>query len=339
MEQNLLNESNKRVKQQREKLSPKLDVVFQAIFGEVGSEKITKRFLGSILNKKINQIDLSKNVVLRREQQDSKLGILDMIAEINEDENCNVEIQVVNQKDIIERMLYYWGRIYTKELKKGEQYSRLKKTIAVLIANFEVDKLKELGYHTSWKVIEEKSREVILTDKLELHIIMLPKVIENEKNQEELMGFLASLENENSERGKIKMSKENKNEDELLDWLTFLIDPDSERVREKMKENEELREAVEKLEAISEDENMRRVAELREKAIRDEIWFKESGREMGREEGREEGRKIGIKEGREEGRKEAKLEMAKRMLEEGIEIKSIVKITGLSEKEIMQNNK
>ena len=41
-------EENKEIKI----LSPKLDVVFQALFGEIGSERITKGFLESILKKK-----------------------------------------------------------------------------------------------------------------------------------------------------------------------------------------------------------------------------------------------------------------------------------------------
>lgn len=41
--------------------------------------------------------------------------------------------------------------------------------------------------------------------------------------------------------------------EKLLDWLTFLNNPESERVKEKMKENENLKEAKEKLEKISED--------------------------------------------------------------------------------------
>lgn len=39
-------------KERSKLLSPKLDIVFQALFGEVGSEKITKRFLEAILRKK-----------------------------------------------------------------------------------------------------------------------------------------------------------------------------------------------------------------------------------------------------------------------------------------------
>lgn len=41
-------------------LSPKLDVVFQALFGEIGNERITKGFLETILKRKIESIDLSK---------------------------------------------------------------------------------------------------------------------------------------------------------------------------------------------------------------------------------------------------------------------------------------
>ena len=64
-------------------LSPKLDVVFQVIFGEVGNEIITKDFLETILNEKIDKIDLSKNTILRRKYQEEKLGILDILVELN----------------------------------------------------------------------------------------------------------------------------------------------------------------------------------------------------------------------------------------------------------------
>ena len=46
-------------------LSPKLDVVFQALFGEVGSEKITTSLLKAILKQDIQDIDLNQNPILR----------------------------------------------------------------------------------------------------------------------------------------------------------------------------------------------------------------------------------------------------------------------------------
>ena len=113
-----------------------------------------------------------------------------------------------NQKNIIERILYYWGRIYTRQIKEGEEYKRLEKTIIILITDFKIKSLEKSEYHTKWKIIEEKDRKIILTDKLELHIISLEKMRENEGR---------------------------KMQDELLDWLYFLENPKSERVKEKEK--------------------------------------------------------------------------------------------------------
>jgi len=270
---------------QNKTLSPKLDIIFQAIFGEVGSEKVTKRFLEAILKEKINEIDLSKNPLLRREQKEAKLGILDVIAQINGSQNCNIEVQLINQKSIKERILYYWSKIYARELKTGQDYEKLKKTISILIADFEIKGLEELKYYSKWKIIENEERKIELTDKFELYIIELPKV---ERNSE--------------------------SEDELIDWLIFLQNPNAERVKKKMKENEELREAVKKVKTMSEDEYMQRIADLREKAILDENSLKN------------------------EGKREEKLELAKKMLEEGIPMETIIKITELTKEEILDNN-
>lgn len=262
-------------------LSPKLDIVFQALFGEVGSERITKRFLKSILQKDISEIDLSQNTILRRENEDSKLGVLDIIAKINERENCNIEIQLIDTGEIIERILYYWSRIYSKQLKKSQNYINLEKTIVILIADFKIKNLENLDYHTEWKIIDLETRKSILTDKLELHIIEIPKV------------------------------KEAKEQDELIDWLHFLENPKSERIEMKMKENDELKEAVEKLQGMSEDEYMQRIADLREKAILDENTLRSTGE------------------------KEGKIQVAKKMLKMGIDLKTIIEATGLDEKDIM----
>ena len=86
-------------------LSPKIDVVFQALFGEVGSENITKKFLQTILNEKIDDIDLSKNPILRKNFNTDKLGVLDIVATINGKDKCNIEMQVRNQNFIIDRIL------------------------------------------------------------------------------------------------------------------------------------------------------------------------------------------------------------------------------------------
>ena len=274
----------------RKKYPPKIDIIFQAIFGEVGSENITKDFLEKILKRKIEKISLDKNPILRRELKDDKLGVLDVVTELDGKEKCNIELQLIDKSNIIERMLYYWSKMYTRQIKAGDDYSKLEKTIVILIADFNIKGLEEVEYHSTWKIIETNSvKKLILTDKFELDIIELSK-IEGRENEK----------------------------DQLLDWLVFLENPESERVTRKMKENENLKEAVEKLDRISEDEKMQRIIELREKAIRDEhaIYAK----------------------GIDDGAEKEKLQIAKNMLKENISIDIIIKVTGLTKEEIEKIN-
>lgn len=95
----------------------------------------------------------------------------------------------------------------------------------------------------------------ILTDKFEFHIIIMTKI-----------------------------NIANADDKELLDWLYFLENPDSERVRNIMKTNKALKEAGDKLNKISQDDKLRRIAELRQKAIMDEKAIFRRGQEIGTEE-------------------------------------------------------
>lgn len=270
-------------------LPPTLDVVFQALFGEVGSEKITTHFLELILNTKIENIDLSKNPIIRRKNVKDKMGILDIIAQINGKEYCNIEMQCSSKENIVERILFYWSKVYSKQIQSGDDYDKLNKTISILITNFNIEGLENLPYCTSWKIIEEKYRKTILTEKLEIYIIELPKI--------------ANINNE---------------DDELLDWLNFLVNPKSERVLKKMKENKELKEANNKLEQISQDEKMQRIAEWRQKGIWDENTAINHA----------------MQKGIQEGVKESKKEIAIKLLKENVDIELICKVTSLTKEEI-----
>jgi len=292
-------------------LPPTSDIVFQALFGRQGSEEITKDFLEHILKIQIDSIDLSKTKILERNKVKDKQSILDVRAEINGEEKCNIEMQMVNQDALIERLLFYWGRLFQEPMKKGEDYTKLKKTISILIANFRVKGLETLGYHTKWKIIEEKDRIVILTDAFEIHIIELPKIQGKEEEQ-----------------------------DGLLDWLFFLKNPESERTKKGMEENEKIQDAEKELEKLKDDEWLADVelhqllAEWDKKAI--ESMAKREGREAGLAEGRKAGLKAGLKEGLKEGKQEEKRETARKLLEMKMPLADIMKVTELTEEEIKQ---
>ena len=224
-----------------------------------------------------------------------------------------------------ERILYYWSDNYIRQLKRGDIFGELKKTISIVILDHEIEALKgmeKLG--VKWQIRDDQSGKKVLTDRLEISIIELPKA-------------------------KRIYEKDKKNR--IGQWMMFLDNPNKEEVIQIMGENEHIRKAIDELEQVSGDEKLRRIAELREKAIRDEqaamAYAKEHGYNDGYEEGRkkglEEGRKEGRKEGREEGRREGKegikqnrIEIAKKLLKKDIKLEEIEEITELSIEEIKQ---
>lgn len=299
MTKNQINKPMKGKKSKNTILSPKIDVIFQILFGEVGSEEITKDLLSTILDEQINEVDLNQNIVLRRRFPNDKMGVVDVLAKINGNEYCNIEMQMIDKKNMIKRMLYYWAKQYSKGIQKNEKYGDLKRTISVLIANFELDNLKDLEFHTQWKIIETKGRKKILTDDFELHIIELVKM---RKNKVE---------------GKDK---------KLQEWLCFLENPESNEVTGYMENNENMKKAKEKLHTMSEDETLRRLAELREKAILDENEAEYTGYCKGKEAGLKEGKKLGINQ--------SNKEIAKKMKKLGYAPENIMEITNLSKEQI-----
>ena len=105
---------------------------------------------------------------------------------------------------------------------------------------------------------------------------------------------------------------------ELLDWLFFLVNPNSERVIEKMKDNKELKQAYDKLDSLSNDEHMRRIAEWREKAIISERTNLNASY------------KEGIEFGKKQGSQLTTEKIAIELLKENMSIEFVQKTTGLS---------
>ena len=280
------------------------DYVFKRIFGQKGNEDITRGFLRAVTKVEYNNIDLEDTPILERDLIENKMGILDVKVVANKENNIDIEMQVTKSEYIAERILWYWSKLYAGSIEKGEGYNSTKKAICILIADFKLEKLKEIEkYHTKWNIREEEYKNIILTDRLELHIIELEK-----------------LERRNNK---------SKEEEELLNWCKFIKFP--EKVEESIiMKNEEIKKAKEQLDKISQDKKERRLAELREKAIKDEMAIRDSGYNEGRKEGIEEG----IKEGLKKGKKAEKKSIAQNMLEMKIDKETISKVTGLTISEI-----
>ena len=129
------------------------------------------------------------------------------------------------------------------------------------------------------------------------------------------------------ELSKAKKEYEKNKENGMLQWMMFLDNPESMEVKEIMEKNEEIKEAKNELNRLSQDEILRRQL-LKEKLLR-----------MDMKQIEEDAREDGLLEGEKKGKKEEKI--AKRMLEKNIPIETIMEITELKEediKKLMESN-
>ena len=284
-------------------MNPKIDYVFKRIFGYQGNEEITTALLSSILKKQISNIQLDCNPILEKDLLDDKVGILDIKAKIDDCINCNIEMQVVDKKNIEKRILFYWSKMYNMSIKEGDDYEKLEKSIAILITDYELKGLKEIEkYITKWNIREEEYQKIILTDVMEIYIIELPKF----------------------ERYKEKTDKE------LNSWVKFIENPEVVDV----KENEEVGKAKKVLEEISQDEHERYLTELRQKYIMDQKAIEDAGFDKGLKVGIQQGIQQGVQQGIQQGVQQEKITIARNMKKQNIDIKTICKVTGLSIEEI-----
>ena len=127
----------------KELLKPKIDVVFQALFNQK-NEDITKAFISDLLGEEIINIKINADKELLRDRPEDKLGILDLEAEINNSEKIDIEIQLIDRKNLAERLLFYWSRLYLSDIKRGDDYTVSKRTVVIAIIYYSFEKTKEI---------------------------------------------------------------------------------------------------------------------------------------------------------------------------------------------------
>ena len=242
-------------------LSPKLDVVFHMLFGEQKHERITKKLIEDVIGEKVETIELEQTPYLWGEQAEDKLGIIDIRATINNKNPIDIEIQILDNKDIEKRILFYWSKLYLKQIKAGDKYNKLNRSIGIVFLDYKIEKLSKLPTHTKWQIRNAENGKNVLTEDLEIHIIELPKV------------------KERIEKGNLKK------------WILFLENPEGEETKKMAEKEPEIKEAIEVLEDISSDEAKIRIAELREKYIMDRESELETAEEKGIKHGIQEGSK------------------------------------------------
>ena len=242
-------------------LNPKIDFVFKKIFGSEEHPEILISFLNAVLKPKKPIVSVEiKNSDLEKEYIEDKFSRLDVKALTSNKEIINIEIQLKNEYNMIQRSLYYWSKLYEEQLSEGDRYDKLSRTVCINILDFKY--LKNDRFHNGYRLKEIETNEE-LTDLQEIHFIEIPKLKRFESTEEIV--------------------------DLLEGWVEFLRDPESEVMRKLEMSNKEIREAKDELYRLSRNSKERELYYLREKSLRDEISALANAKEKGLKEGLKQG--------------------------------------------------
>lgn len=155
-------------------------------------------------------------------------------------------------------------------------------------------------------VLKESELNEVMTDKLELHFLELPKLIENKE--------------EGNKR--------------LRQWLEFIYNKRKGEIEMAVKENEKIAKAQVEYKYLTGDEKVQRLAFLRDKWESDHKselnWEKREAEKRGEKRGEIRGKKLG----EEMGRLQEKRQIVIKMLKENYEDEIIIKITDINKEEL-----
>ena len=251
-------------------MKPKIDFAFKEIMTD---EKARIGFLSAVL--KIKPEDIKEthilNPYLGKVHEEDKLGILDVHILMNNNTEIDTEIQLSEMRIWANRSLFYASKMYTDQIEQGQKYDVLKKCVSISILDFELFKDQE-EFYSSFHIREDQ-RNFLFTDKMEFHVIELPKLP--------------------------KERKEESSDVEL--WAKFINSEREEEFDMLAKQNPYIESAYKKLQVISQDKEKRLEYEAREKAIRDYNQCMYEAEQRGIEIGEQRGIEIGEQRGIEAG--------------------------------------
>ena len=272
-------------------MKPKIDFAFKEIMTD---ENARIGFLSAVLGLKPEDIRETRilNSYLKKVHEDDKLGILDVRIMMNDNVEIDTEIQLSKILVWTDRSLFYAAKMYTDQIEQGQKYSVLKKCVSISILDFILFD-KEPAFHSVFH-IREDTKNFIYTDKMEFHVIELPK-LSNELTQ---------------------------NCDALELWAKFINSEQKEELDMLAEKNIYIESAYKKLQMISQDKEKRMEYEAREKAFRDynQVIYEAEQRGETRGEARGETR----------GERNKAIEIARNMLAENLPEDTVSKLTGLS---------
>lgn len=251
-------------------MKPKIDFAFKEI---MMNEQARIGFLSAIL--KLDPTDIKTtellNTNLRKLHEDEKQGILDVRILLNNATEIDIEIQLSMLNVWADRALFYLAKMYTEQIRPGQNYSVFKKCVSISILDFILFQ-EDTEFYSCFH-IREDNRHTLYTDKMEFHILELPKLPDELKEDS----------------------------GDILLWAKFINAERKEEFDMLAEKNVYIESAYEQLQVISQDRQKRLEYEAREKAILDYNQGMFEAEQRGMQRGKQEGIQQGIQQGRQEG--------------------------------------
>lgn len=151
-------------------VSLKYDFYFKHLFL---NEKVRKYFISDALDiplEEIREVRLA-NTFLWKHHRKQKQGIVDILAELNNDSKVDIELQVEVLAYWDKRSLFYLSKMFTEGLLAGQDYKKLKRCVCISVLGFSLDERPE--YHKIYRLRDQDGYE--FSDMLEIHVIELNK--------------------------------------------------------------------------------------------------------------------------------------------------------------------
>ena len=274
---------------------PTVDFCFKEL---MQNKEVRKGILSALLGKNPEELEDTELLptILQPEYQDEKLGILDVRVLFADGTQTDLEMQVVQFDFWPNRVLFYLGKMYTGQIKRGEPYEKLKKCIHVSILDF-------LHFPKDDRCFRDVETGEVYTDLMEIYVLELGK-----------------------------LPTEDRNESGIIRWMRFLSGKCKEDLKKMAEKDPYIEKAYEELERMSADEKKRLEYEAREKALRDYNSQMSSARRRGEAIGKEIGEKIGIKL----GEKSCEERIILNMHQLGKSAEEISVLTGCSEEIVLE---
>ncbi|MBF0376127.1 MAG: PD-(D/E)XK nuclease family transposase [Desulfamplus sp.] len=290
-------------------VKPTSDIFIKYLLGTEEHKDLLLSFINAVMENSdfplIKSVEI-KNPFNLKKMVNDKESILDIKATDENGKIFNIEMQTTSDETFKTRSLYYWARLYSSQLDKGDKYKKLFPVISINILEFEMFSQFE-KYHSTFVLMDKQLSDFILTDHLAIHFLELPKVRnffkqKGHRIEKELEKWLYYLNKE----GKIE-------EDKFMEIL--------------LKEDNIFRKAHEKYVEFTQDEEMLEAYESHIKWLIDYNSRVSSARE--------EGIMIGKEEGLQKGDLIGKIELIQQILQKPISDKKQLLENSLDELQTM----